>query len=252
MEKLRSINLGRFSQDKVFWIFVLLVIVAFALVQTDSMLRTVFTLVALLTAITVHECSHAWMANRLGDRTAALLGRITLNPLAHLDPLGSVMMLITTLTGLGIGWGKPVPVATYRLRYGPRVGNGIVSLAGPASNIVAAVLFAMAGRLIGPWAGNAEFVLQLLDYVVLINIVIAFFNLLPFPPLDGFGVLVALLALIKQEWARSAVATLEGLYRYGWMILFGVILLSQFTGLSLLDRVVGQPAFALFYVLTGL
>jgi Zn-dependent protease len=132
------------------------------------------------------------------------------------------------------------------------VGNGIVSLAGPASNIVAAVLFAMVGRLMGQWAGNAALLLQLLDYIVLINIVIAFFNLLPFPPLDGFGVLVAVLALIKQAWARTAVATLEGLYRYGWMILFGVILLSQFTGLSLLDRVVGQPAFALFHVLTGL
>lgn len=251
MEKLRRIDLGRFGQDKVFWIFVIVVLVAFAFLQTDSMLRSVYTLMALLVAITVHECSHAWTAYRLGDDTAARLGRITLNPLAHLDPLGSVMMLITTLTGLGIGWGKPVPVATYRLRYGARVGNGIVSLAGPASNIAAAVLFALASRLISLWAGNAGFLLQLLDYIVLLNIVIAFFNLLPLPPLDGFGVLVAALALVQRAWARKALGVLEGLYRYGWMILFGVILVSQLTGLSVLDRLVGQPAFALFDLLVG-
>ncbi|MHB1317000.1 MAG: site-2 protease family protein [Anaerolineae bacterium] len=252
MEKLRRIDLGRFSQDKGFWIFVIVILVAFAFLQTDSMLRTVFTLTALLVAITVHECSHAWTANRLGDGTAASVGRITLNPLAHLDPLGSVMMLITTLTGLGIGWGKPVPVATYRLRYGPRVGNGIVSLAGPASNLATAVLFAVVSRLIALWAGTPWLLLQALDYIVLINIVIAFFNLLPLPPLDGFGVLVAALALVQQEWARRVLTTLEGLYRYGWMILFGVILVSQLTGLSVLDRLVGQPAFALFDLLMGL
>jgi Zn-dependent protease len=252
MEKLRSINLGRFGQDKGFWVFVLIILIAFAFLQTGSALPIALRLVALVIAITVHECSHAWAANRLGDSTAASLGRVTLNPLKHLDPMGSMMMLVTTITGLGIGWGKPVPVASYRLRYGPRLGNGLVSVAGPAANIVAAVIFAAAGRLIGLWAGAPSILLQVTDFVVLVNLVIAFFNLLPVPPLDGFAVLVALLSLIGASWGRNLVGTLESLSRYGWMILLAVIMVSQFTGMGLLNRLVGGPAYALFGLLTGI
>ena len=251
MDKLKDINLGRFSQDRGFWLFVLLILVAFALLSTGSAVRIVLMLLSLVVAITVHECSHAWAAHKLGDDTAAHAGRITLNPLAHLDPMGSLMMLITTITGFGIGWGKPVPVATYRLRYGPRLGNGLVSLAGPGANLITAALFAMVGRLAGLWSGVPAVLLDARDYIVLINLVIAFFNLLPIPPLDGFSVLIAALSLIKQNWSMKATAALEGLYRYGWMILFGVILLSQFTGFGLLNSLVGRPAFALFSLLTG-
>lgn len=251
MDKLKDINLGRFSQDRGFWLFVLLILVAFALLSTGSAVRIVLMLLSLVVAITVHECSHAWAAHKLGDDTAAHAGRITLNPLAHLDPMGSLMMLITTITGFGIGWGKPVPVATYRLRYGPRLGNGLVSLAGPGANLITAALFAMVGRLAGLWSGVPAVLLDARDYIVLINLVIAFFNLLPIPPLDGFSVLIAALSLIKQNWSMKAIAALEGLYRYGWMILFGVILLSQFTGFGLLNSLVGRPAFALFSLLTG-
>jgi len=251
MDKLKDINLGRFSQDRGFWLFVLLILVAFALLSTGSAVRMLLMLLSLVVAITVHECSHAWAAHRLGDDTASRAGRITLNPLAHLDPMGSLMMLITTITGFGIGWGKPVPVATNRLRYGPRLGNGIVSLAGPGANLITAALFGIAGRLVGVWGGVPAVLLDVRDYIVLINLVIAFFNLLPIPPLDGFSVLIAALSLIKQDWSAKAIAALEGLYRYGWMILLGVILLSQFTGFGLLDILVGRPAFALFSLLTG-
>lgn len=251
MDKLKDINLGRFNQDRGFWLFVLLILVAFALLYTGSAVRMVLMLLSLVIAITVHECSHAWAAHRLGDDTASRAGRVTLNPLAHLDPMGSLMMLITTITGFGIGWGKPVPVATYRLRYGPRLGNGIVSLAGPGANLVTAALFAVVGRLAGVWSGIPAVLLEARDFVVLINLVIAFFNLLPIPPLDGFNVLIAFFSLIKQDWSGKAIASLEGLYRYGWMILFGVILISQFTGFGLLDILVGRPAFALFSLLTG-
>jgi Zn-dependent protease len=250
MDKLRS-SFGRFGQDKGVWIFVLIIILAFAFLQTGSALSIALTLLALVIAITVHECCHAWAASHLGDSTAASLGRVTLNPLKHLDPMGSMMMLITTITGMGIGWGKPVPVATYRLRYGPRLGNGLVSVAGPAANIVAAVIFAAAGRLIGLWSGAPYLLLQATDIVVLVNLVIAFFNLLPVPPLDGFAVLIALLSLVKANWGRNLVSTLEGLSRYGWMILLAVILLSQFTGMGLLNSLVGGPAYALFSLLTG-
>jgi len=251
MNRRYRFDLGRFSQDKGFWILVLIILVAFVFLQTRSVVNLVLMLASLLIAISVHECSHAWMANRLGDPTARLAGRLTLNPLAHLDPLGTIMMLFTALTGVGIGWGKPVPVATYRLKYGPRVGNGLVSVAGPAANLLAAIVFAGLARVVGLSALTPDLILLVLDSIVLINLVIAFFNLLPIPPLDGFSVLIALLSLIQQGWSRQWVQSLERLSRYGWMILLGVILLSQFTGLGLMERMVGGPAFALFDLLVG-
>ncbi len=107
----------RLGRDQIFWLVAGLVLLIYALVVLDT-LRFVSTLVALVLAITVHECAHAWSANRLGDPTSRLMGRVSLNPLVHLDPLGSIMMVITALTGMGIGWGKPVPVTPYRLRFG--------------------------------------------------------------------------------------------------------------------------------------
>jgi Zn-dependent protease len=248
----RKLRLDRFSQDRGFWLFVLAILVAYALLQTDLALGILYTLVALLAAITVHEFSHAWTAHRLGDDTAKNVGRITLNPLAHLDPLGSVMMLITTLTGLGIGWGKPVPVATHRLRYGPRVGHGLVSLSGPTSNLLAATVFALITRIIlGLWPSAPDPVLDILTYLVLVNIVIALFNLLPVPPLDGFGVAMGVLGLIGRDWASNLATSLERLGRYGWMLVFGVIIVLQLMGLNLLGTLIGAPAFALFGLLMG-
>jgi Zn-dependent protease len=239
------------GQDQTFWLAVIALLVLYLFLQTSSALRTVFTLVALLAAITVHECSHAWTASRLGDDTGRNAGRVTLNPLAHLDPLGTVMMLITALTGFGIGWGKPVPVAPWRLRYGPRVGHGIVSLAGPGSNLIAAVVWAGVVQLLDAWGGAPIVLINLFASLVLINILIAFFNLLPIPPLDGFGVLIGLLGLVGSDWASDLATRMEGWGRFGWMILFGVIIVSQFLGLGLLDRVLGAPAFALFDLLVG-
>jgi Zn-dependent protease len=104
-------------------------------------------IVAVLVAIDVHECCHAWVADRLGDPTARNLGRVSLNPLVHLDPLGTLMIFLTAITGFGIGWGKPVPVDPYRLRHGPTTGMGIVSLAGPAANLTTAAVLAIPFRL---------------------------------------------------------------------------------------------------------
>ena len=234
--------IARLGQDRLFWIVVVAIGVAYLLLQRGSALPLVATLLSLLVAITVHECAHAWSAAQLGDPTARLQGRVTLNPLAHLDPLGTVMMVITTLTGVGIGWGKPVPVSPWRLKFGSRRGNALVALAGPASNLLAAALVSLLLRLVlalTPLSRTAAFFFQAL---MMTNVVIAFFNLLPLPPLDGSSVLVGLLSLSRSNWAFQAIQFMDRLARYGFMLLIGLVLLSQFLRLNLLGWAVVTPA----------
>ncbi|TET55280.1 MAG: site-2 protease family protein, partial [Anaerolineales bacterium] len=143
-----------------------------------------------LTSMPVHEWAHAWVAYELGDDTAARRGRLTLNPLAHIDPIGSLMLLFA-----GFGWGKPVPINPYRLRGNLRVSRALVSVAGPFSNFVLAMLAAIPFRM-GWLDGDittASFIFAeiLLDFIW-INLILAVFNLLPIPPLDGSRVLAAL------------------------------------------------------------
>ena len=109
--------------------------------------QIVFFLLALVLSISVHEFSHAWSAYELGDGTARSLGRLTLNPIKHFDPIGALMILFMAFAGWGIGWGKPVPVNPYNLRTNPRVGMGLTAAAGPFSNLVMAALFAIPLRL---------------------------------------------------------------------------------------------------------
>jgi Zn-dependent protease len=183
-------------------------------------------IVAVLIAIDVHECCHAWMAAQMGDPTAKDLGRVTLNPIVHLDPLGTLMIFLTALTGFGIGWGKPVPVDPYRLRYGPRTGMGIVSLAGPLANLTTATVLAIPFRLglgILP-----DLLVQFLFIVSMVNIGLAIFNLLPVPPLDGYGVLMGILSSIRAPWAYRWSYTLARYERYGPMILLLVIIANRY------------------------
>ena len=157
---------------------------------------------AFLLAIAFHECCHAWMADRLGDPTARSQGRVTLNPIAHLDPIGTVLIpLLIIITGGGflIGWAKPVPVNPYNLRHIKR-DYMLVSLAGPASNIASAIVFALLFHMVVfvsktihlPGAIGEPVVLFLVAAVQL-NLILAFFNLIPVPPLDGSGILQGLL-----------------------------------------------------------
>ncbi|NIN66483.1 MAG: site-2 protease family protein [Anaerolineae bacterium] len=183
-------------------------------------------IVAVLIAIDVHECCHAWMAAQMGDPTARDLGRVSLNPIVHLDPLGTLMIFLTALTGFGIGWGKPVPVDPYRLRYGPRTGMGIVSLAGPLANLTTATVLAIPFRLglgILP-----DLLVQFLFIVSMVNIGLAIFNLLPVPPLDGYGVLMGILSSIRAPWAHRWSYTLARYERYGPMILLLVIIANRY------------------------
>jgi Zn-dependent protease len=187
----------------------------------------------ILLALDVHECFHAWVADRLGDPTARYMGRISLNPLVHLDPVGSIMMLIAATTGRGIGWGKPVPVNPRNLRYGPRVGMGIVSFAGPFANLLTATIIGLPLRLNLRLPGTLSI---LLLEVVFINIGLAVFNLIPLPPLDGYGVVQGVLSSIRGAWSYRLSQRLTILEQQGPVLLLVVILADQFLRLNLLWR----------------
>lgn len=152
----------------------------------------VFGIVVLVFSIILHEVAHGYMANYLGDPTAKLSGRLTLNPLSHIDPIGSILLpglLVFTQSPLLIGYAKPVPYNPYNLR--GRFGEGLVAFAGPGTNIILAVVFGLAMRFFAP-ALSPE-MLNAFAIIVYINILLALFNLMPIPPLDGSKVLSSVL-----------------------------------------------------------
>jgi Zn-dependent protease len=194
------------------------------------------------------------VATALGDRTAQRLGRLSLNPVVHLDPAGTFLMLLA-----GFGWGKPVPVDARALRGDPRTGMALVAAAGPLSNLVLATAFAIPIRLgWTPWHNpfiviNSTNGWAMEDYLglffsasVLFNCILAVFNLLPLAPLDGFRVAVGLLPL---ELARP-VAQME---RYGILILMGLFfLVPMLTGYNFFADVVLPPVEGIAQALTGI
>ncbi len=204
-------------------------------------------IIALIVGITVHEFAHAWAANKLGDPTSRNQGRLTLNPLAHLDPLGSLMILFA-----GFGWGKPVPVNPYLLRTDPTVGMAVVSFAGPLSNVLTAFVFALpirfgllgptfsGGLLPSPWA--------LMQTIVFLNLILAVFNLIPLAPLDGYKVA---LAVLPREWARKW----QQLETYGPIILILLVflptLLPGAMRVDILGRILFPPTQFLFSLFVG-
>jgi len=209
--------------------------------------RFVAIIVAVLIAIDVHECCHAWVASEMGDPTAKLMGRVSLNPLVHLDPLGTLMIFLTAITGFGIGWGKPVPVDPYRLRYGPRIGMGIVSFAGPVANLTTAVLVAIPFRVAA--FVLPSFVLELLFVVSMVNIGLAVFNLLPLPPLDGYGVLMGILGSIRAPWAYRWSYTIAHYQSYGPMILLLLIIADRY--IPLFSLIIRPPFSVLMRLILG-
>lgn len=148
-------------------------------------------LLGLVTGIAFHEFSHAFAADLLGDRRPRALGRVSLNPLRHLDPLGTALLLL-----VGIGWGKPVPVAVEALRPG-RIGMAYVAAAGPVANVVIACGLAVVFRLLELVGLESGMVRELLFWAVQINLLLALLNLIPIPPLDGSAVL---LAIVPPRW----------------------------------------------------
>lgn len=176
----------------------------------------------LLIGFPVHEFAHAFTAYRLGDATAKLFGRLTLNPIAHFDPVGGLMLVISVLLGSGfvIGWAKPTPVNTSNLR-DRRNGEVLVSLAGPASNLLMAAVGAVVFRIAyAPGGTLPNQVIQLLFDFVLFNVMLAVFNLIPIPPLDGSTLLFRFVSP-RTAWQIRPV-----LAQYGIFVLFALILVG--------------------------
>lgn len=171
-----------------------------------------------LTSIPVHEWAHAWTAYRLGDDTAAMRGRLTLNPLAHLDPIGVITLIL-----FGYGWGKPVPVSPYRLRGNWRTSWALVSAAGPFSNFVLAMLAAIPLRLglVNSYSSAKISLASILTSFIFINLSLMLFNLIPIPPLDGSRILGW---FMPERWADA----LDRLERFGGIgLMFLLYLLSR-------------------------
>ena len=207
-----------------------------------AVLQRVFLMIPpLLLAITVHEVAHGYIAYRKGDFTAKLLGRLTLNPIKHIDPIGTVLfplMLAMSGTGVIFGWAKPVPVNSFNFK-SPRKDMVMVSLAGPVSNFLLALVFALLLRIIMwvPGAGGSSIMAPLADMMLFgirISIILGVFNLLPIHPLDGSHIMEGLLPA-EQAKAYSRLAP------YGWMIIIGLM----FTGI--LWKILG-PIYAVFFI----
>jgi Zn-dependent protease len=202
------------------------------------------TLIILILSVAVHEFAHAWSALQLGDRTAYYQGRVTLQPAAHLDPMGTMMMVFSALTGFGIGWGKPVPVNPNNLRFGPRVGMALTAAAGPLSNILQAILWGIPLRLaIQGSLSLPDLVFTALLTGVWINLGLALFNLIPLFPLDGFNILRGALATVRARWAYDLSDFLDRLQPYAPMVLLLLIFLDQtMPGQGILSRILVVPA----------
>ncbi|MEK9185667.1 MAG: site-2 protease family protein [Patescibacteria group bacterium] len=210
-------------------------------------METIFVILILLFSVVIHEVSHGYAALALGDHTAEYEGRLTLNPIRHLDPIGSFLIpLLGYLSGgIIIGWAKPVPFNPYNLnpkKWGlpAQAGEALVAIAGPLSNIIIAVIFAVITRASLGASFATEPFLFITGYLVFINIILAIFNLIPIPPLDGSKILFSLLPNDWQSFRQS-------IEHYGFfLVLIFVFFLWRFIAplaTHLFTLLVGMPFF---------
>jgi Zn-dependent protease len=183
-----------------------------------DLLAVAIGLGVLLISLTIHEAAHAWTADRLGDPTARMLGRVSLNPIVHIDPIGTVLLpLIAAISNLPlIGWAKPVPVNTRNLS-NPRRDFMLVAAAGPISNLLQAFVAALVLRVLDASGAGPALLYQTLGLTIYVNLLLAFFNLIPVPPLDGGNVALGLLP------PRLA-AKYDQVRQFGFIILYALLL----------------------------
>ena len=218
------------------------------MLDNETIVRLSLVAIILLAALPIHEFSHALIAYRLGDGTAKLLGRLTLNPIVHFDPVGGTLLILTLLipgSGFIFGWAKPTPVNPSNLR-GGRQSDALVALAGPASNLVLAAAAAIPFRVMIATGVDASLPLAILFLFIQINISLMIFNLIPLPPLDGSHVLLALVDP-RTSWQLRTF-----LSQYGSIILLALILIPSVTNLpsplGIIFEVIANP---IIHLLTG-
>jgi Zn-dependent protease len=204
-------------------------------------------LIVLVITFTIHEFAHAWTATQLGDETPRMNGRLTLNPLAHLDPMGSLLLLV-----VGFGWAKPVPINPYALSRRTPAGVMWVSLAGPFSNLLMAILAAVPFRMglvsVDVGLTTTRAILpnpsQIMVQFILINLLLCLFNLIPLAPLDGEKI-------IDYFLPPSVAKVFEDIRPYGPIILIVVVLLGPMFGVDIIGMIIMPPLRALFGLLVG-
>lgn len=203
----------------------------------------IISIPTILYALTIHEYFHGWAANRLGDPTAKLQGRLTLNPMAHIDIIGALCFVFAHF-----GWGKPVPINPNNFR-NPRRDNMIVSFAGPASNFISAFLFGLFSQLLRTTSFlpmNISILLyNLLISGIIMNLSLAFFNMIPLFPLDGSHIMESLLPYPMALKYKQ-------LERYSPFILLGLIIMGNYANISIISMVIGPPIHYFLKLFTGL
>lgn len=205
-----------------------------------NLLFWVETMLILIVAITIHEFAHALATDRCGDPTPRSQGRLSLNPIDHLDPMGTLLMAVSTLTGFGIGWGRPVQYNPFNLKH-PRWDQLKIAIAGPISNILQALLFAGLIRLDEQtnWMGSNDVAWHLLNMAVYVNLTLAFFNMIPIPPLDGSKIFSSILPLAgAQNYDRV-------MTQWGLLLFMALV----FTGAT--SYVIGPPTNYVYHLLVG-
>ena len=191
---------------------------------------------SLMFALSFHEFSHAWMAKKCGDNTAANLGRLSLNPIAHLDPIGSLMILF-----VGFGWARPVPVNSYSLN-NPRKDMMKIAAAGPISNLLLALIAGLFFRITSIVGLNLDY---FLFYFIQINISLAVFNMIPISPLDGSQIFTGYLSKNNPDLAIKIQA-------YGPQVLLGLILFGYITGFSIIWLFISPIVKLFMYIFAGI
>ena len=213
--------------------------------MNPQIMNYISMVIPILLALTVHEYSHGYIAYRLGDNTAKNMGRLTLNPISHIDPIGLIMLFV-----IGMGWAKPVPINIYAFRH-PKRDLALSAAAGPASNFIMAAIAGIFFRLfpnLVPMSNDPGVILFFklnLVYFMLINVGLGIFNLIPIPPLDGSKILRGFLP-------NKYVHIIDYLERYGGFVLIGIVLLGRVTGFSIFGKLIGPLINGLVHLFSGI